>query len=208
MLASKIKITVNNLDLNKQQRFALAQTLTAVAQKAQDASIKAIEGNFAVRTSWYKKQNVYGVRVKPATKANLTAVVGTAADWLEKFVREPPGSVVLKLPQGEFLAIPTSNVRRTKRDLIRAMQRPRALRGAVYKLPLKSGRGFVLMQRQGRGSQRRNVALYILVKRARIKEKDVLFGPARRAFEINFSKLYAENLARALATAKTQVVKK
>jgi hypothetical protein len=129
--------------------------------------------------------------------------VGTAAEWLEKFIREPAGSVVLKIPQGEFLAIPTGNVRRTKRDIIRASQRPRALRGRRdFLVPLRSGRGFLLMQQQGRGKNTRNVALYVLVKRARIKEKDVLHGPVRRAFEKNWGRVYGAALARALATAK------
>jgi hypothetical protein len=203
MLSQRIRVSTTNLDMSKQVVFALAATLTAVAKLGQTASIKAIEGAFTVRTNWDKPSNVFGVRVKPATKTNLTAVVGTAAEWLEKFVREPQGSVVLKLPRGEFLAIPTTNVRRTKRDLIRATQRPQAIRGKRdFLVPLRSGRGYLLLQRQGRGRQKKNVVLYVLVKRARIKEKDVFYGPVRRAFEQNFDKVYRGQLERALATAR------
>jgi hypothetical protein len=143
------------------------------------------------------------VKVKPATKIDLNAWVGTAADWLEKFIREPAGAMVVKLPAGEFLAVPTSNVRRTKRDLIRAAQRPRALKGKRdFLIPLRHGRGFVLMQKQGRGTQARNVALYLLLPQAKIREKDVLFGPTQRAFEKNFARIFTAQLENAFATAR------
>jgi hypothetical protein len=192
--------------MNKQTVFALASALTLTAKQGQAAAIKAIEGSFTVRTNWTKPSNVYGVRVKPAKKDNLVAWVGTAAEWLEKFVRERPGSIVLKIPQGEFLAIPTSNVRRTKRDIIRATQRPRALRGKRdLVVPMRSGRGMVLLQEQGRGKLKRNVALYLLVRKAKIRERDVFFGPTRRAFEKQFPKIFSGQLARAYATARRTV---
>jgi hypothetical protein len=203
MIEQRIRVTTTGLDMSKQVVFALASALTATAKLGQTNAIKAIEGAFTVRTGWDKPSNIYGVRVKPATKLNLTAVVGTAADWLEKFVREPAGSTVVKLPEGEFLAIPLAGVRRTKRDIIRATQRPQAIRGKRdFKVPLRNGRGYLLLQKQGRGRQAKNVALYLLVKRAKIREKDVFFGPTQRAFEKNFGKIYTAQLERALATAK------
>jgi hypothetical protein len=202
MLRSRIKVAVSGLDLDKQTTFALASALTLTAKQGQTAALRAIEGSFTIRTPW-PSRGPFAVKVKPATKINLEAWVGTAAEWLEKFVREPAGSIVLKIPQGEFIAVPTGNVRRTKRDLIRAAQRPRALQGKRdFLVPLRHGRGFVLMQRQGRGRQQRAVALYVLVPRARIKEKDVLYGPTRRAFEKNFSKNLSTQLERAFATAR------
>src|SRR5258707_820967 len=118
MLKSKITVAVKGTtQLDKQTTFALASSLTMVAKEAQAETVKEIRGTFTVRSNWDKPSNVFGIRIKGATKQNLVAIVGTAAYWLEKFVQEPPGSIVIKLPQGEFLAIPTSNVRRTKRDL-------------------------------------------------------------------------------------------
>ena len=173
------------------------------AKEIQTETIKTIEGTFTVRTNWNKPSNALGVRVKPATKQQLETWIGTAADFLEKFVREPAGSIVLKIPQGEFLAIPTTNVRRTKRDIIRATQRPQKLRGKRdFVLPMKSGKGFVLFQEQGRGINTKRVALYILVPRAKIREKDVLFGPAKRVFEKRFPQIYENQLRRAFAGAR------
>lgn len=206
MLKATIKVKTTGLQMDKQTIFALAAALTATAKLGQTAVLKAMDaaqgGAFTIRTGWTTR-GPYAVKIRPATKTNLNAWVGTAADWLEKFIREPAGSTVLKLPQGEFIAIPTSNVRRTKRDLIRAAQRPRALKGKRdYLIPLRHGRGWVLMQKQGRGKQARGVPLYVLVPKAKIKERDVLFGPTRRAFEKNFSKLFNAQLERAFATAR------
>lgn len=191
---------IGNKELNKQTTFALASALTLTAKEIQTDTIKTIEGSFNVRTNWDKPSNALGIRIKPATKQKLEAWIGTAAEFLEKFVREPAGSMVIKLPRGEFLAVPTSNVRRTKRDIIRAIQRPSALRGKRdVVLPMKNGRGSVLFQEQGRGRSRKLVALYFLVKRARIREKDVLFGPAKRVFEKRFGAIYEEQLRKAFA---------
>lgn len=202
MFRSRITVATPNLDINKQTIFALASALTATAMQGKTAVVKAIEGTFTIRTNW-DKVGPYAVKVKPATKTNLVAYVGTAADWLQKFIEEPAGSIVLKIPQGEFLAIPTKNVRRTPRDIIRAAQRPRRIAGKRdFLVPLRHGRGFVLMQKQGRGRAAKAVALYLLVPRARIRERDVLFGPTRRAFETNFTKNLSTALDRAFATAR------
>jgi len=204
MLQGKISVSiVGNKNLDKQTTFALASSLTLTAKEIQTETITTLEGTFTVRTNWNKPSNALGVRVKPATKQKLETWIGTAADFLEKFVREPAGSIVLKIPQGEFLAIPTTNVRRTKRDIIRATQRPQKLRGKRdIVLPMKSGKGFVLFQEQGRGVNTKRVALYILVPRAKIREKDILFGPAKRVFEKRFPQIYENQLRRAFAGAR------
>lgn len=201
MFSAKITTSiVGNPHLDKQTIFALASGLTLTAKEIQAATIKEIEGSFTVRTNWDKPSNIFGVRIKPATKQKLDAWIGTAADWLEKFIKEPAGSIVLKLPQGEFLAIPTSNVRRTKRDLIRATQRPQAIRGKRdVLLPMKSGKGFVLFQAKGPRGRGNLVALYFLVPRAKIREKDVLFGPATKVFQRRFGAIYYQQLRKAFA---------
>lgn len=201
MFRAKITTSIiGNKELSKQTIFALASGLTLTAKEIQAETIKSIEGSFTVRTNWDKPSNIFGVRIKPATKQKLEAWVGTAAEWLEKFIREPAGSIVIKLPRGEFIAIPTSNVRRTKRDLIRALQRPQRLRGKRdVVLPMRKGGGFVLFQEQGRGRNVKRVALYMLVPRAKIREKDILFGPAVKVFQKRFSTIYYQQLKKAFA---------
>lgn len=203
MLTAKISVSVKgNPHLDKQTAFALASALTLTAKEAQPAVSKAVRGTFTVRSNWDQPSNIFGIRVKPATKQNLVAIVGTAADWLEKFLKEPQG-IVVKLPQGEFIAIPTSNVRRTKRDIIQKAQRPNALRGKRDELlPMKSGKGFILAQRRGKGPRSKLVVLYVLVPRAKIPQKDILFGPTRRVFQNRFAAIYEKQLQKAFATAR------
>ncbi len=188
----------------KQVRFAVSSALTKGARAVQAANVKAIEGAFTIRTRW-DVVGPYAVKVQAAKKTDdpIVALVGTGADFIEKFIREPEGSTVVKLPQGEFIAIPTTNVRRTKRDLIRAAQRPRNLRGKRdILLPMRKGGGMVLLQEQGRGRNAKRVALYLLVPRARIKERDVLFGPAKKTLDAQLLGLYQQEIANAIATAK------
>lgn len=188
----------------KQDRFAIASALTKTGKEVQAADIKAVDDAFTIRTNW-PRQGPLAFRVTPANKNDdpIVCIVGTNADFLEKFVREPEGAIVVKLPRGEFIAIPTSNVKRTKRDIIRAAQRPRNLRGKRdIVLPMRNGRGMVLLQERGRGRNTKRVALYILVPRAKVKERDVIFGPAEKVFSKRFATIYAEQAAIALATAK------
>ncbi len=180
----------------------MVSALTRTAQEVKTAQIKATDEKFTIRTNW-NKQGPLAFKVQGATKQNPVAVIGTAAEFLEKFVREHEGAIVIKLPRGEFIAVPTSNVRRTKRDIIRAMQRPRALRGKRdVVLPLKSGRSMGLFQYQGRKGKRQLVLLYVLTKRAKIKERDAIQGPAEKVVSKRFGVNYGEALQKALATAR------
>jgi hypothetical protein len=192
-------------DVEKQTAFAHASALTLTAKEIQPAVVKEIRGTFTVRTNW-DIRGPYAVKTQAAKKTDWPrpfALVGTAADFLEKFMKGPPGSIEIKLPRGNFIAIPTTNVRRTKRDLIRAAQRPRNLRGKRdILLPMRSGKGFVLFQEQGRGKSAKRVALYILVRRARIREKDVLAGPAEKIFAKRFGPILGQQMEKAFATAR------
>jgi hypothetical protein len=204
MINTRITVQLTgSAELDKNANFALASALTLTAKEIQAQVIKDIESSFSVRSNWDKPSNVYGVRVKPATKADLTAWVGTAADWMEKFIEEPAGAIVIKTPSGtEYLAIPTKNVRRTKRDIIAKAQRPRAIIGKRDFVILTKRGVRVLFQRRGRGKSSFLVAMYFLVPRARIREKDWLEGPTEKVFAKRFEPILSEQLAKAYATAK------
>lgn len=202
MISTIFTVSVGDTQLDKQATFAVASALTLTAKESQTAIIKSLESTFTIRNNWDKPSNAIGVRIQPATKNSLVAVVGTAAGFLEKFLRGDPGSFVLKTPRGEFLAIPTKNVRRTKRDLIQKSQRPQALIGKRDFI-IKTSRGVrVLFQRRGRGKNSKLIALYVLVPRAKIKQQDVFFGVTERLFQKRFGAIYAQQLEKALKTAK------
>jgi len=203
MINARMNVSIaGSKELDKQTKFGLAAALTLTAKEIQTGVIQSIESSFTVRTGWDKPSNIFGVRIKPATKTDLSAWIGTAADWLAKFTEQPAGSFVVKLPAGEFLAIPTKNVKRTKRDIVSKAQRPRSLVGK-RDFVIVTKRGVrVLFQRRGRGKSSTLVALYILVPRARIPQKDFMAGPAERIFAKRFGPIFEDQVARAFASAK------
>ncbi len=205
MITPRITIKLSgNPHLGRQTTFALASTLTKVGKEAQKNVVKSLRGTFQIRNNWVEQSNVFGVRVKSATKDNLEVTIGTAADWLSKFLQKPAGSIAIRTPRGNFIAVPTSNVRRTKRDIIRAMQRPRALKGKRdVVLPLRNHPGaFGLFQRRGHGHSSHLDLLYVLAPEVKIKEVDILEGPVLETFEKRFAPVFDEQLKQAFATAR------
>ena len=127
-----LKETIKFLDdLSKSQLpYATARALTMTAKDVQTEIIRTLPNRFILRSNWYQQSNALGFRVKSATKNNLSAIVGTAADWMP--LQEEGGT---KIPRGKMLALPSLNVRRNKREKIVKSQRPRAL--------LASGKAFI-----------------------------------------------------------------
>lgn len=68
----------------KQVRFATAKTLTKVAQHSQEEIQRDIVRRFDTTKQWWKKNTPTGIKIKAATKRNLTAEVftGSKNDWL------------------------------------------------------------------------------------------------------------------------------
>ncbi len=182
--------------LDKQVTFASAMTLTQVAQVAQTAVISDIESTFTVRNNWTKPSNKFGIKAIPATKTSLESGVATDADWLS--LHETGGT---KTPKGKELAIPTQNVRRTKKQLIQRSQRPRALLGKRDVI-LRTRAGRVLFQRRGRKGQSRLVPLYNLEPRARIKKQSTLVETTDRIVRTKFDTIFTDALRKVIATAK------
>ena len=205
------------LSLDRQLVYAAARALTQTAKQSQAASIEAIKSTFTTRGSWYLPSSRFGIRIDPATKQKLEAVVKTAADWLA--LHETGGD---KTPLGKFIAIPTSNVRRSEGQIIPPELRPRNLDRA-FVLTLKPGtskatqrnraRGRtpfaaragpegtrILFQRygSGRGDIR---AMYILERRARIRKRSTVIEPTVRTVASRLGPNFAEALAEALRTA-------
>lgn len=179
----------------KQLNFATASALTKTAKDAQAAAIASLKTEFDIRTDWLEPSRKLGIRIKPAKKSDLTAEVKTAADFLEKFEEGTQ-----KIPRKRYLAIPTANVRRNKRDIITKANRPKALRGKRTFL-VETQRGLVLFQRKFKGKRTKIVPLYVLRQNARTPRKPTFYGPVRRAAEIRFPVNFIEALKKALETA-------
>lgn len=179
------------LSLEKQLDFAAARALTETAESGADASRKAVRSTFTTRGRWYEPGNRFGVRARPARKGDLTSAVETAADWLE--LHETGG---VKTPRGGHLAVPTANVRRSKRQTIPKSQRPGNLRGAFVR---QTRSGPVLFQRKSGGGL---VALYGLESRARIRRQSTVVEPVTKVVERRFGSIFDKALSHALETAK------
>jgi hypothetical protein len=188
------------LSLDRQLNFAAARALTETAKQAQDSSLRAIQATFTTRNRWFLPSNRFGLRVRAARKDNLEATLGTAADWLA--LHETAGT---KVPRGQFIAIPTSNVRRNKRQIIPRAQRPRNLKRS-FLIKTKSGLT-VLFQRKGRGRKSDIVAMYVMEPRARIKKESTVTVVAEKVVARRFGPTFDKALREALATAASGSVR-
>jgi hypothetical protein len=191
-------VATRQFNTAKQVTFALASTLTAVAKEAQSAAVSDIEETFTVRNNWDKPSNAMGVKVLPASKTDLSAAVVTRADWLN--LHEEGG---IKIPGGRFLAIPTSNVRRTKRDIVQRGQRPKALIGKRdFVIRTKKNGKTILFQRRGRRKNSQIVAMYVLDKKAPIKKRSTFREPVMLTVEKRFDAIFERKMREAFRTAR------
>jgi hypothetical protein len=149
----------------------MAIGITKTAVEGKQAVQGAIRGTFQVRNQWPEKGPL-AVKSEAAKikDRNPTATVGAGADFLA--LHEKGGT---KIPRGEHLAVPTENVRRTKRQIIQKGQRPRPiLAKGAFVGKTRKGREFIA-QRQGRGKNKKFKILYFLPTRARIKKQPTFF---------------------------------
>jgi len=183
------------IDLNKQFRFALAKSLTLTAKEAQKEVLGELRETFTIRTNWLQPSNAMGIKVLPADRNDLSAAVVTRAGWLG--LHEVGG---IKLPSGTFIAVPTKNVKRTKRDIIQRRSRPRQLTKTFIGTG-KSGRK-IIYQKTGKGERAKVRAMYILIEAAQIEKEPTVTTPTVKVFQDRFSTILFSELKSALATAK------
>jgi hypothetical protein len=196
----KLSFTLQNPDIfrkvEKNVIFGYARGLTQTAQKAQEDVTEGIRDKFTVRTRWIEKGNKYGIKMTPAKKDNLEAAVWTRADWLK--VHEKGGT---KEPtRSKNLTVPTNNVKRNKRDLIRKNQRPRSIKRSFV---IKTDGGQQLfMERFGKGKRSSTRVMYILEPKARIKKQGTFLEAAQKSVTKNRDKITSRSIDQALRTMR------
>lgn len=170
----------------KQLPFAYAKALTMTAQDVQKTVLETLPSTFTLRTGWWKPSNKYGFKVKAATKTNLQSEVYTIAPWM--ILQEEGGT---QTPRKKFLAIPTDQVKRTKRDLIRATQKPYALKRSFI-VTTKTGQK-LLLQRKSKNTIQ---TMYVFEKKAEIKPVLHFYRTgqimALARFKVNFAQAFSE----------------
>lgn len=193
ILTSGVEAALAKLEqIKKQTAYATAVALTRTAQDIQQDVLERTPNLFSIRGSWFKKGGRFGVRLDPARKDSLQARIYNEAPWM---VGHETGEQ--RKPKGQHRAIPLDNVKRTKRDIIRAGQRPRALKNAFVQT-LKSGTP-LLFQHVGKKGLR---AMYVLIKKAEIKPTWHFVDSGKAIFQSNFERRFDAEFARSMASAR------
>jgi hypothetical protein len=183
--------------VQKQIPFAMATALNTTANAVQSEVRQGLNERFTLRRKAFIENTIYRQRGTDfATKSHFQAIVRVhpERDVLAKHERGGTKAPI----DGKYLMLPTSAVRRTKRDLIAESQKPRALYGkkGVFK------RGDVLYKESGRGKSRRLTALYVFKRSAKIRPRLGMQDTAHRVVPQVWPRLAAQALARALSTAR------
>lgn len=170
--------------------FATAMALTKTAKDVQSDMIEHTKQRYTIRKPWLEKGK-YSIRTTPAKKNNLTAKVWNDAPFM--MLHEKGGD---KMPKGKYIAIPTADVKRNKKDIIPEAQRPRTLidKGA-YKAITKKGTALLLMKK----GKKIVKYLYSLIEKATIKPTWEFEKTARKSAEKHWAKNMMEALRQVLS---------
>ncbi len=178
----------------KQIPFALAVALTKTAKDVQKDELKHLHREFTIRNKW-PERGPLAVKITPATKKRMFATVFTKADFMP--LHETGGT---KIPEGNHLAIPTSNVKRGKTGKITKGQRPRNLKKS-FVLETKGGQ-LGIWQRKGRGKRSEIKPMYWLEPRANIKKSWDWFRTGFKTINRTFNDNFSKSLDKALRTSR------
>lgn len=185
--------------IQKQINYGISVGLNNVAEQIRNSELKSAQNTFTLRGTWWKPRNRFGFNVLPAKKTNLKAEVYTRADWL---VMHAFGGI--KIPKGSNIALPTEDVKRSKRDIITKANRPKNVKGA-FKVTFKSGEAkgkSAIAKMSGRGKNRRLVILYWLEKRTKIKKEFDFYEIGKKVFDRNAHSFIRDGIELAFRTAK------
>jgi hypothetical protein len=175
-------------------RFGIAKGLTSLANGIREKVMQELPGKFTLRTTWWNR-GPYSIKTVMANKRTLTASVFTTAPWMQ--LQESGGT---KQASGKRLAMPMLEVKRTKRDLIRANQKPKALQKAFH-IKTKSGLE-ILAVRTGRGKNSQLRLMYMLKRSATIKQRFGFHETAQRVVDQVGLTHISEGIKYALETSK------
>lgn len=189
--------------LERQIPFVVSKALNSVANDGQRAVQDSLSAHFTLRRGEFIRRTIK--RQTPgdfATKTNLQAIVRVdpQRDFLEKFEEDSE-----KVPQRgrKMIAIPTAAVRRTKSDIIRAADRPRAILSQVNQ---DAGRAFILngaiYRVIGRGRRALLQKVYTLKARVGIRARLRFRETVNTAVDRQWEARALEAIDRALATLR------
>jgi hypothetical protein len=176
-----------------QLQFAVAKALTATAREVQAEVRAQMPRRFTLRRDWVVK----GIMTRQATKRDLEAIVYSRDKFMN--LQEYGGA---KDPRGNYLAVPTSMVRRTPRDMIRKSDRPAQL-GDRAEVVDVNGRKFLALKKARRGANGQRLRfLYMLIPRASIDQRLGLRTDGQRIARARFGPNLEAAIEYAMRTAR------
>ncbi len=167
---------------NRQIPFAIAKSLTNIAQKSQEEVRQQIRERFFIR----KKSGGFesSIRIKPTTKTNLTAEVYTFAAFAA--LQQTGG---IKKAKDGRLAIPSYQSINQVKKRSDSNSPSTYLAGDAFKIQTKSGQE-VIAQRKGKELK----ILYFLRKSAQVDKKLDMIEITTKTIKNRFDEVLQKNL--------------
>jgi hypothetical protein len=183
--------------LRKQVPFATALALTMTAKDAQTDVRGALGDSFTIRSKYVER----GIRIKAATKRDLTAEIGSRADFMraqaEGGIKEPRGGRA-------GIAIPLDGARPTPTTMTPRSKWPGALmrrkKDRHWVMDIK-GRP-TLVRAVGEGDGARIEPVYLIASRVRVPERWPLEEQVTAVISAKWAVNGVKALKRAMATRK------
>lgn len=181
----------------RQIPYAIARALTATAKDAQAALKAHLDKHFTVRTPWVAK----GIRIEPAKKSNLRAVVGS----VDKFMEPQAVGGVKKPHEGRMVGIPLVG-KGLPRPSIKSVTRPSkwpggyTARGDAFVGKLRTDEEAVWQRvLKGKGKDRREGLrlLYVMKPEVRLEPR----WPIRETVEETVAARWEDNARAAIREA-------
>lgn len=195
-----ISISANFKEMNtfigsipKQLNYGASVGLNNLATHMRDSELAGAKNSLTLRGRWYEPRSRFGFNVQFAKKNDLNAAVYTRADWL---VLHAEGGI--KTGRGR-IAIPTAEVKRSKRDMITRANRPRNVKGSFL---IHTHKGDAIAVRKGRGKRSRLVILYWLEKQAKIKKVYDFYEIGKKVYDRNAQRYISNGIDIALRGMK------
>lgn len=173
----------------KQINYGASVGLNNLATHMRDSELAGAKNALTLRGRWYEPRSRFGFNVQFAKKNDLNAAVYTRADWL---ILHTEGGI--KTARGR-IAIPTVEVKRSKRDMITRANRPRNVKGSFL---IHTSKGDAIAIRKGKGKRSRLVILYWLEKQAKIKKVYDFYEIGKKVYDRNAQRYFSDGIDTAL----------
>lgn len=177
----------------KQLEFAISTALNRTAVEVQQAVKTSMPRKFTLRSNWV----VQGIRVEFSKKGKLESIIYSRDKFMG--LQEYGGD---KKPFGNYLAIPTTLVRRTPRDKIRRSETPKALGDKVEVVTVGRRRFLALKKRRKGRSGNMLRLMYMLIPHASIRKRLGLEEDGGRIARARFMAQLEKALEDAIRTAR------